>query len=140
MDWLQVGAFFVAVLGLGLAGIVYFTRQFNRINDQFNRVNDQFERMDERVNARFNRMDDRMTRLESRMGSLEQRQARIDERMDRTNDRLDRIEEGLGQLQDENKSLLEGLQNVEKEQARMLGFLEGRGVMGKAPAGAAETA
>jgi len=26
------------------------------------------------------------------------------------------------------------LQNVEKEQARMLGFLEGRGVMGKAPA------
>ena len=137
MDWLQVGAFFVAALGLGLAGIVYFTRQFNRINDQFERMderfNARFERMDEHFNARFNRIDDRMTRLESRMGSMEQQQARIDERLDRIDDRL-------SQLQDENKSLIEGLQNVEKEQARMLGFLEGRGVMGKAPAGAAETA
>ena len=55
-------------------------------------------------------------------------------------ERFERVEESLSQVQDENKSLIEGLQNVEKEQARMLGFLEGRGVMGKAPAGAAETA
>ena len=40
----------------------------------------------------------------------------------------------VSQLRDEMKGLGEGLQNVEKEQARMLGFLEGRGVMGKMPA------
>lgn len=113
MDWLQVGAFFVAMLGLGLAGLVYITRQLNRIND--------------RMDARFERMDERM-------GSLEQRQARIEERLDRIEERLDRMDERLDQMQGEIKSLGEGLQNVEKEQARMLGFLEGRGVMGKAPA------
>ncbi len=113
MDWLQVGAFFVAALGLGLAGMVYVTRQFNRMGD--------------RINDRFDRMDDRITRLDERMGRLEQRQARVEERLDRMDGRLD-------QLQVEVKSLGEGLQNVEKEQARMLGFLEGRGVMGKAPA------
>ena len=120
MDWLQVGAFFVAALGLGLAGIVYVTRQFNRMGD--------------RINDRFDRMDDRMTRLDERMGRLEQRQARVEERLDRVDERLDRMDGRLDQLQVEVKSLGEGLQNVEKEQARMLGFLEGRGVMGKAPA------
>ena len=129
MDWLQVGAFFVAALGLGLAGMVYVTRQFNRMGD---RINVQFERMGDRITRLEDRMDDRMTRLEERMGGLEQRQARVEERLDRVDDRLD-------QLQVEVKGLGEGLQNVEKEQARMLGFLEGRGVMGKAPA-AAETA
>lgn len=106
MIWLQFGGFFVAVLGLGLAGIVYLTRQFNRLAD--------------------------------RMGNLEQRQTRleerVDQRFDRMEERFDRMEESLGQLQGEVKSLGEGLQNVEKEQARMLGYLEGRGVMGKAPA------
>ena len=120
MDWLQVGAFFVAALGLGLAGMVYVTRQFNRIGD--------------RINTRFDRMDDRMTRLEERMGGLEQRQARVEERLDRMDERFDRVDARLDQLQVEVKGLGEGLQNVEKEQARMLGFLEGRGVMGKAPA------
>ena len=120
MDWLQVGAFFVAALGLGLAGMVYVTRQFNRMGD--------------RINDRFDRMGDRITRLEERMGRLEQRQARVEERLDRMDERLDRIDGRLDQLQVEVKSLGEGLQNVEKEQARMLGFLEGRGVMGKAPA------
>ena len=124
MDWLQVGAFFVAALGLGLAGMVYVTRQFNRMGD---RINVQFERMGNRITRLEDRMDDRMTRLEERMGGLEQRQARVEERLDRVDDRLD-------QLQVEVKGLGEGLQNVEKEQARMLGFLEGRGVMGKAPA------
>lgn len=99
MIWLQFGGFFIAVLGLGLAGIVYLTRQFNRLAD--------------------------------RMGNLEQRQTRLEERVDQ---RFDRMEESLGQLQGEVKNLGEGLQNVEKEQARMLGYLEGRGVMGKAPA------
>ena len=120
MDWLQVGAFFVAALGLGLAGMVYVTRQFNRIGD--------------RINTRFDRMDDRMTRLEERMGGLEQRQARVEERLDRMDERFDRVDARLDRLQVEVKGLGEGLQNVEKEQARMLGFLEGRGVMGKAPA------
>ena len=102
MDWLQVGAFFVAVLGLGLAGMVYLTRQFNRLAD--------------------------------RIGSLDQRQARVEERLGRVEERLDRTDERLDQLQVEVRNMAEGLQNVEKEQARMLGFLEGRGIMGRAPA------
>ena len=95
MDWMQVGAFFVTVLGLGLAGMVYLTRQFNRLAD--------------------------------RIGTLEQRQTRVEKRLDRLEERLDR-------LQVQIKNIAEGLQNVEKEQARMLGFLEGRGIMGRAPA------
>ena len=95
MEWLQVGTLFVGMLGLGLAGMVYLTRQFNRLAD--------------------------------RIGALEQRQTRIEER-------LDRFEESLAQLQIEVRNIAEGLQNVEKEQARMLGFLEGRGIMGRAPA------
>ena len=102
MDWLQVGAFFVAVLGLGLAGMVYLTRQFNRLAD--------------------------------RIGALDQRQARVEERLGRVEERLDRMDERLDQLQVKIKNIVEGLQNVEKEQARMLGFLEGRGIMGRAPA------
>lgn len=88
MEWMQVGAFFVTVLGLGLAGMVYLTRQFNRLSD--------------------------------RIGTLEQQQARVDE--------------SLNQLKVEVRNITEGLQSVEKEQARMLGFLEGRGIMGRAPA------
>ena len=103
ISWLQVGTLFVGMLGLGLASLVYLTRQFNRLDD--------------------------------RVGNLEQRQARLEERVDQ---RFDRLEEDLSQLRDEVRSMGEGLQNVEKEQARMLGFLEGRGVMGKMPAPDAE--
>lgn len=95
MDWMQVGVFLVIVLGLGLAGMVYLTRQFNRLSDC--------------------------------IGALEQRQTRVEERLDRIEERLDRL-----QVQIEN--IAEGLQNVGKVQARMLGFLEGRGIMGRAPA------
>ncbi|MCY3799586.1 MAG: hypothetical protein OXG84_17410 [Chloroflexi bacterium] len=130
MDWMQVGTFIVAVLGLGLAGVVYITRQLNR---QFDRIDDRFKRVDnsfDRVNDRFDRVDARITRLEERMGSLEQWQARADERFDRVETRLDRLEERLDEgLQDVRGDL----QNLGIEQARMLGFLEGRGVMGKAP-------
>lgn len=119
MDWMQVGAFIVALLGLGLAGVVYVTRQLNR---QFDRIYDRFDQID----ARFVQIDARMTRLEERMASMEQWQARADERFDRIDTQLERHVKGL---QDVNG----GLQNVEIEQARMLGFLEGRGVMGKAP-------
>jgi len=119
MDWMQVGAFIVAVLGLGLAGVVYVTRQLNR---QFDRIYDRFDQVD----ARFVQVDARMTRIEERMASMEQWQARADERFDRIDMQLERHEKGL---QDVNG----GLQNLETEQARMLGFLEGRGVMGKAP-------
>ena len=107
--WLQVGTLFVGMLGLGLASLVYLTRQFNRLAD--------------------------------RVGNLEQGQVRLEGRFDRMDDRFNRLEEDLSQLRGEVsqlrgevKSLGEGLQNVEKEQARMLGFLEGRGVMGKMPA------
>ncbi len=126
MDWLQVGAFFVAVLSLGLAGLVYVTRQFNRMGDRMTRLDERMGSLEQgqvRVEERLDRMDERMTRLEERM----------DERMTRFEERIDRR---LNQMQGEIKGLGEGLQNVEKEQARMLGFLEGRGVMGKAPADA----
>ena len=119
MDWLQVGAFIVAVLGLGLAGIVYITRQLNR---QFDDIGD-----------RFDRVEARLTRLEERMTRMEQWQARADERFDRIDERFDRLEKDLSEVRNEAKTLNENVQNLEKEQARMLGFLEGRGVMGKAP-------
>jgi len=119
MDWLQVGAFFVAVLGLGLAGVVYITRQLNR---QFDRIYDRFDQVD----ARFVQIDARMTRIEERIGAVEQAQVSFGAR-------LDSVEEGLQEVRGDVKTLNENVQNLEKEQARMLGFLEGRGVMGKAP-------
>lgn len=134
INWPQVGAFLVPMLSLGLAGLAYLTRQFNRLGDRMGNIEQRQARLEERVDERFKRVDDRLARMNERM---DERFEHMNERMD---ERFERIEETLSQLQDENKSLIEGLQNVEKEQARMLGFLEGRGVMGKAPAGAAETA
>ena len=119
MDWLQVGAFIVAVLGLGLAGMVYVTRQLNR---QFDDIGD-----------RFDRIESQMTRLEERMDSMELWQARADERFDHIDERFDRLEQNQGAIRGEVKTLNKNVQNLEIEQARMLGFLEGRGVMGKAP-------
>ena len=119
MDWLQVGAFIVAVLGLGLAGMVYVTRQLNR---QFDDIGD-----------RLDRIESQMTRLEERVDSMEQWQARADERFDRIDERFDRLEQNQGAIRGEVKTLNKNVQNLEREQARMLGFLEGRGVMGKAP-------
>ena len=131
INWWQVGAFFVPVLGLGLAGLAYLTRQFNRINDRITRI-------EERLGDRIGSLEQRQARLEERMNErfdrIDERFDRIDERFDRIDERFDRVEESVSQVQIETKSLGEGLQNVEKEQARMLGFLEGRGVMGKAPA------
>ena len=119
MDWLQLGGFMVAALGLLLTGLVYVTRMLNRLED---RISGRFDRVD----ARFDRVDARFERLEERMGSMEQWQARAEER-------FDRVEEQLLAVRSEVKSLNENVQNLEIEQARMLGFLEGRGVMGKAP-------
>ncbi len=119
MDWMQVGAFIVAVLGLGLAGIVYVTRQLNR---QFDRIYDRFDQID----ARFVQIDARMTLIEDRIGAVEQAQVRFDER-------LVRVENIVTANQRDIRSLNKNVQNLEIEQARMLGFLEGRGVMGKAP-------
>lgn len=119
MDWLQVGAFVVAVLGLGLAGLVYFSRQLNR---QFDAIEKRFDLVD----ARFDRLETRMSAVEQRLGDVEQAQVRFDER-------LVRVENIVTANQRDIRSLNENVQNLEIEQARMLGFLEGRGVMGKAP-------
>ena len=126
MDWLQIGALVVALLGLLLAGLVYVTRMLNRLED---RINDRFDA----IENRFERIEDRMTRIEERVGRMEQWQARADERFDRVEERLERIETSQSEIRGEAKMLNENVQNLEKEQARMLGFLEGRGVMGKAP-------
>ncbi len=120
MDWLQVGAFVVAVLGLGLAGLVYFSRQLNR---QFDAIEKRFDLVD----ARFDRLEIRMSAVEQRLGDVEQAQVRFDER-------LVRVENIVMANQRDIRSLNKNVQNLEIEQARMLGFLEGRGVMGKAPA------
>ena len=125
IDWTQVGAVLVPMLGLGLAGLAYLTRQFNRLDDRLARIEERLGNLEQRVCRLEERMDERFKR---------KRIKRVDERFDRMDDRFDRIDERLDQLQDEKKSLVEGMQNIEKEQARMLGFLEGRGVMGKAPA------
>ena len=108
--WLQFGGFLITVLGLGLAGIAYLTRQFNRLSDRMGNLEQRQARLEEHVDQRFERMEERFDQ------------------------RFNYIEESLGQLQDDVNNLREGLQNVEKEQARMLGYLEGRGVMGKAAA------
>lgn len=142
INWPQVAAFFVPMLGLGLAGLAYLTRQFNRINDRITRVEEHIIRVEQRLGDRIGRLEQQQARLEERMnerfGRIDERFDRleesVDERFDRVDERFDRLEESLSQLWAEMKSLGEGLQNIEKEQARMLGFLEGRGVMGKAPA------
>ena len=118
MIWLQFGGFFIAVLGLGLAAMVYLTRQFNRLADRMGNLEQRQARLEERMDQRFGHIDQRFGYIDQRFGHMEER--------------FDRLEKSLEQLQDDVKSLGEGLQNVEKEQARMLGYLEGRGVMGKA--------
>ena len=110
ISWLQVGTLFVGMLGLGLASLVYLTRQFNRLADRVGNLEQGHARLEERVDQRFDRMEENLSQLRDE----------------------------VSQLRDEVRSLGEGLQNVEKEQARMLGFLEGRGVMGKMPAPDAE--
>ena len=126
MDWLQLGTFVVAVLGLGLAGLVYFSRQLNR---QFDAIEKRFDRID----TRFDRLENRMSAVEQRLGDVEQAQVRFDER-------LVRVENIVMANQRDIRSLNENVQNLEIEQARMLGFLEGRGVMGKAPPQAEDAA
>lgn len=60
ISWLQVGTFFVGMLGLGLAGMVYLTRQFNRLADRVGNL----EKGQVRLEGRFDRMDDRFDRME----------------------------------------------------------------------------
>lgn len=64
MDPLQFGTFFVGMMGLGLAGLVYLTRQMNRLGDRI-----------ERVENRIGGLEQGQARLEGRVGSLEQEQA-----------------------------------------------------------------
>ena len=125
MIWLQFGGFFIAVLGLGLAAMVYLTRQFNRLADLMENLEQRQARLEERMDQRFDLVDQHFDRLEKSFDRLEKS-------FDRLEKSFDRLEKNLSQLQIDVKSLGEGLQNVEKEQARMLGYLEGRGVMGKA--------
>ena len=137
MDWLQIGAFGVAVLGLGLAGLVYVTRLINRMADN---IDTRLTRLEERMGAVEQwqaRVDERFLRIDERFQRIDERFLRIDERFDRLDARFDRMD---ARLDNSDESLDEGLravrgdlQSLGIEQARMLGFLEGRGVMGKAP-------
>ncbi len=143
MDWGQTIATIASVLAVGVGLLAYITRQFNRIGDQldgldgrlqnveteqarfherFNRIDDRFDRVDDRIDDRFDRIDDRFDQVRDRF-------SQVDEHFDRVDARLDRLEERLeAGLQDVRGDL----QDVKTEQARMLGFLEGRGIMVKA--------
>lgn len=157
MDWGQTIATIASVLAVGVGLLAYITRQFNRIGDQidgldgrlqnveteqarfierFDRIDERFDRVDDRiderfnrVDERFNRVDDRFDRIDDRFDQVRDRFSQVDDRFDRVDARLDRLEERLEEgLQDVRGDL----QNLGIEQARMLGFLEGRGIMGKA--------
>lgn len=132
MDWGQTIATIASVLGVGIALLAYITRQFNLIGDQFDRLDGRLQNVETelaRFNERFNRVDDRFDRVDERITGIDDRFVQIDSRFDRIDGRIDRLEERLGEgLQDVRSDL----QNLGIEQARMLGFLEGRGVMGKA--------
>ena len=92
MIWLQFGGFFITVLGLGLAAMVYLTRQFNRLADLMGNLEQRQARLEERMDQRFDLVDQHFDRLEKS---------------------FDRLEKSLSQPQDDVKSLGEGLQNVE---------------------------
>ena len=137
MDWLQIGAFVVAVLGLGLAGLVYVTRLLNRMADN---IDTRLRRLEERMGAveqwqarvdeRFLRIDERFLRIDERFARIDERFNAMDKRFDRLDARLDNSDDNL----DEGLQAVRGdMQSLGIEQARMLGFLEGRGVMAKAP-------
>ena len=64
MDPLQFGTFFVGMMGLGLAGLVYLTCQMNRLGDRIKRIENRIEGLAQG-----------QARLEGRVGSLEQEQA-----------------------------------------------------------------
>ena len=123
MDWGQTIATIASVLAVGVGLLAYITRQFNRIGDQLSRLDDRMqnvEREQVRFNERFDRTDDQF--------------ARVDDRFSRIDQRFDRIDGRLDSLALEMRHIREDLQNLEIEQARMLGFLEGRGITGKAAA------
>ncbi|MCY4072112.1 MAG: hypothetical protein OXG60_12515 [Chloroflexi bacterium] len=146
MDWGQTIATITSVLAVGVGLLAYITRQFNRITDQLtdldNRVqniekhqvrfDERFVRIDDQlsqVDGRFDRVDARFLQIDGRFDQVDARFLQTDGRFDRVEARLDRLEERLEEgLQDVKGDL----QNLGIEQARMLGFLEGRGVMGKA--------
>ena len=161
-DWTQTIATIASMLGVGVALLAYLTRQFNRVNDRLDKLDarlqnverrqDRFDerltqvesRLDERISQVESRLDERLTRVESRFDErLTQVESRFDERLTQVEDRLDRHDErneqGFQAIRGDLQELAGDVQNVEIEQARMLGFLEGRGVMGKAPAEAEGT-
>ena len=118
MDWGQTIATIASVMAVGVGLLAYITRQFNRISDQIvnldNRVKN-VENEQARFSERFNRVDARFDQ--------------VDARFDRVEARIDRLE---GRLEEGLQDVRGDLQSLEIEQARMLGFLEGRGVMSKA--------
>ena len=117
-DWTQTIATIASMLGVGVALMAYLTRQFNRIND------------------RLDRLDGRLQNVESQQERFDERLTQVEHRLDR---QAERSEQGFQAIRGDLQELAGDVQNVEIEQARMLGFLEGRGVMGKAPAEAEGT-
>ena len=104
MDWGQTIATIASVLAVGVGLLAYITRQFNRIGDQ-------------------------LSRLDNRMQNVESEQVRFNERFDRLDDRFAQIDGRLNSLALEMRHIREDLQNLEIEQARMLGYLQGRGIV-----------
>ncbi len=120
---------------------VSFNQRFDRIDDRFEHIGDKLENLDNRLqnvekqqvsfNQRFDRIDDRFDHIDDRFGRIDDRFSQVDRRLDRMDSRFGRQEERLEEgLQDVRGDL----QILGIEQARMLGFLEGRGVMAKTTA------
>ena len=104
MDWGQTIATIASVLAVGVGLLAYITRQFNRIGDQ-------------------------LSRLDNRVQNVEIEQVRFNERFDRIDDRFAQIDGRLNSLTLEMRHMREDLQNLAIEQARMLGYLQGRGIV-----------
>ena len=136
MDWIPAGTLFVGIVGVALAAVAYFTRMINRIIDRLDTKIESIETTLKQNELRFDRLEERQTRVEGRMDMLEHRMLALEQRQTVFEARVDKA---FQDARDDSAAMLEAVQALGVEQARMLGFLEGRGIMGLAQVEATPT-
>ena len=164
MDWIPIGTLFVGIVGLAVAVAAYFTRVINRIVDRYDSNFEAIDNKFEQVELRFDRVEERLTRIEGRLDSVDRRLDGIEKRIDGMDQRMEgmdqrmdgmdqrmyameqrqtvfeaRVDKAFQDARDDSAAMLEAVQALGVEQARMLGFLEGRGIMGLAQVEATPT-